>query len=135
MRLPTVNRLVLLACAFTLVGPWLSGFALAGSASADSGSADAGPAIPNDPLEGRWLFESRNCVQCHGIAGGSLEVGAGVGPDLGHTAFGGSFLDLGAALWNHVPGMSVRQSIAATICSRVAPASRQPETSIVTHSA
>ncbi|MFQ5528017.1 MAG: c-type cytochrome [Thermoanaerobaculia bacterium] len=65
--------------------------------------ADSGPKVPDDPLAGRELFESRNCIQCHGIAGAT----PGVGPDLGHTAFGGSFLDLGAALWNHVPGMSV----------------------------
>jgi len=30
-----------------------------------------------------------------------------IGPNLGEGHFSGSFLDLGAALWNHVPGMSV----------------------------
>lgn len=65
--------------------------------------SDSDIVLPDDPLEGRELFEDRTCIQCHGIAGSTLSVG----PDLGQTAFGGSFLDLGAALWNHVPGMSV----------------------------
>jgi mono/diheme cytochrome c family protein len=59
--------------------------------------------LPDNPLAGRVLFESRRCHQCHGIAGN----GPGIGPDLGQGGFNGSFLDLGAALWNHVPGMSV----------------------------
>jgi mono/diheme cytochrome c family protein len=61
------------------------------------------PPLPDNPLAGRLLFEDKNCVLCHGIAGDVH----GVGPDLGRGAFGGSFLDLGAGLWNHVPGMSV----------------------------
>jgi mono/diheme cytochrome c family protein len=88
MRLPNIDRLLFFLCALVLIG---------------AGPSDSGTALPNDPLEGRLLFENRNCVQCHGIAGNT----PGVGPDLGHAAFGGSLLDLGAALWNHVPGMSV----------------------------
>ncbi len=66
-------------------------------------SASAGDlAVPDNPLRGRQLFESKGCHQCHGLAGG----GPGIGPDLGAGHYGGSFLDLGAALWNHVPGMS-----------------------------
>ena len=61
------------------------------------------PSLPDNPLAGRLLFEQKSCVLCHGIAG-DID---GVGPDLGRGAFSGSFLDLGAGLWNHVPGMSV----------------------------
>lgn len=63
----------------------------------------ADPRPPDNPLQGRVLFESRNCLKCHGIGG----EGPSIGPDLGQGAFKGSFLDLGAALWNHVPAMSV----------------------------
>jgi cytochrome c2 len=59
---------------------------------------------PDNPLQGRLLFESKRCDQCHGIATGSKP---GIGPQLGESRFRGSFLDLGAALWNHVPGMTV----------------------------
>ncbi|MCP4203189.1 MAG: c-type cytochrome [bacterium] len=88
MRLLSADGWLVLLCALALVG---------------ASPSDSGAALPDDPLEGRLLFENRNCVQCHGIAGNT----PGVGPDLGHEAFGGSLLDLGAALWNHVPGMSV----------------------------
>lgn len=66
--------------------------------------AVGGLTLPGNPLQGRLLFESKRCYQCHGIAGS----GSGVAPSLGEGRFRGSFLDLGAALWNHVPGMSVR---------------------------
>jgi mono/diheme cytochrome c family protein len=59
--------------------------------------------LPSNPLEGRLLFEVKGCHRCHGISGS----GAGIAPELGGGSFAGSFLDLGAALWNHVPGMSV----------------------------
>ncbi len=59
-------------------------------------------ALPDNPLRGRLLFESKRCHECHGIAG----TGTGIGPDLAGSHYSGSFLDLGAALWNHVPGMS-----------------------------
>lgn len=62
------------------------------------------PPLPDNPLAGRLLFESRSCVLCHSLAGDE----AGVGPGLGRgAAFSSSFLDLGADLWNHVPGMAV----------------------------
>ncbi|MDH5373414.1 MAG: c-type cytochrome, partial [Acidimicrobiia bacterium] len=97
MRRHFTSRWFLL-CAIVLLRAVLSDSVLAASAPSDSRLK-----LPDDPLEGRQLFESRNCVQCHGITGNA----PGIGPDLGQTAFGGSFLDLGAALWNHVPGMSV----------------------------
>jgi mono/diheme cytochrome c family protein len=59
--------------------------------------------IPDNPLQGLRLFEAKGCVQCHSIGdGGSL-----IGPHLADSLFDGTLLDLGAALWNHVPGMSV----------------------------
>lgn len=62
----------------------------------------AGPVPPENPLAGRSLFESKHCVACHGMADRP-----GIAPSFGESYFGGSFLDMGAALWNHVPGMSV----------------------------
>ncbi len=59
--------------------------------------------LPENPIDGRFLFEEKGCNRCHGIAGS----GPDIGPALGGGHFSGSFLDLGAALWNHVPGMSV----------------------------
>jgi mono/diheme cytochrome c family protein len=59
--------------------------------------------LPDNPLQGRVLFANRQCHQCHGFADGR----PGIGPSLGDEHFEGTFLELGAALWNHVPGMSV----------------------------
>jgi cytochrome c2 len=59
--------------------------------------------LPDNPLEGRALFEEKRCLQCHAVVGS----GAHIGPSLAAGSFGGTFLELGAALWNHVPGMSV----------------------------
>lgn len=81
---------------------WLSLLVLALPMSGVASAGDA-VAVPDDPLQGRILFESKQCHRCHGITGS----GAGIGPDLGAGHFEGSLLELGAALWNHVPGMSV----------------------------
>ncbi len=62
-----------------------------------------GIVLPDNPLGGRLLYESKQCVRCHGIAGD----GPGIGPILGEGQFSGTFMELGAALWNHVPGMTV----------------------------
>lgn len=59
--------------------------------------------LPDDPLDGRRLFESKRCFECHNLVGEKT----GIGPSLGAGRFDGTFLDLGADLWNHVPGMSV----------------------------
>lgn len=60
--------------------------------------------LPDNPVQGRLIFEERRCNRCHGIS----NAGQGIGPDLAEGRFTGTFFDLGAALWNHVPGMSVR---------------------------
>ncbi len=61
------------------------------------------PWLPSRPLHGRLVFEQKNCNQCHAISG----AGGSTGPDLVKTFFRGSFLDLGAMLWNHIPDMLV----------------------------
>ncbi len=76
-----------------------TGLGLAGALPASA----EGPALSDNPLEGRLLFEVKGCQQCHFLEGN----GEGIGPDLGGGRFRGSFLDLGAALWDHVPGMGV----------------------------
>lgn len=73
-------------------------------AAGGAGQPAEAPALPDNPLHGRLLFEGKHCNQCHGLAGGW----SGVGPSLGEGRFRGSFLDLGAEMWNHVPGMSVQ---------------------------
>lgn len=67
-------------------------------------SAASEVVLPDNPLDGRELFAARGCGQCHAIG----DRHESIGPNLGTAAFGGSFLELGAAMWNHVPGMSVR---------------------------
>jgi len=66
-------------------------------------SAMSAPSLPDNPLDGRFVFENKRCHACHGVAGGEHAIA----PRLAESSFDGSFLDLGAALWNHVPGMSV----------------------------
>lgn len=82
-----VAGLVLIAAPFVAIGAQLP----------------EGPAIPDNPLDGRRLFESKRCLECHDLVGGE----GGLGPSLGAGRFDGTFLDLGADLWNHVPGMRV----------------------------
>ena len=59
--------------------------------------------LPDNPIQGLRLLEAKGCVQCHAIGAG----GSHIGPNLASGLFDGTFLDLGAALWNHVPGMSI----------------------------
>jgi mono/diheme cytochrome c family protein len=59
--------------------------------------------LPDDPLQGLVLLEEKNCIECHAIGSST----ATIGPSLSEGNFRGTFLDLGAALWNHVPDMSV----------------------------
>ena len=87
-------------------GRWILGvgvvIVLAGAVVTVAQQDSASP-LPDNPLQGRLLFESKQCNQCHGVAGNRT----GIGPSLGDGHFRGTFLELGAALWNHVPGMSV----------------------------
>lgn len=59
---------------------------------------------PENPLQGRMVFESKGCLKCHAVLG----EGAFIGPDLGKSPFYGSFLNLGEVMWNHSPNMTRR---------------------------
>ncbi len=69
------------------------------------------PQAPPQPFAPTWtmfaggqVFAEKGCGKCHGVRG----FGGGVGPDLGRIQTGGSFFELGAALWNHLPRMGAR---------------------------
>lgn len=53
---------------------------------------------------GGEVFAKKGCGKCHGVRGS----GPGVGPDLARVESGRGFFDIGAAMWNHLPGMGAR---------------------------
>lgn len=53
--------------------------------------------LPTNPLEGRRLFVSKGCINCHSVWG----EGGTLGPDLGRVGAGRSVLQLAGILWNH----------------------------------
>jgi mono/diheme cytochrome c family protein len=57
----------------------------------------------SDLVEGRKVFEAKNCSQCHSI----FERERKTGPKLQSSRFYGSFLDIFSILWNHAPAMAV----------------------------
>lgn len=57
--------------------------------------------LPENPLEGRFIFEQKGCINCHAIQG----AGGSIGPDLAKRKFYGSFLQLASVMWNHSPEM------------------------------
>ncbi len=71
-----------------------------------SNSVDATERVyfePGSPRRGKDLFASKQCVQCHAIAG----VGGRGGPDLGARGHDmlGSVAQLAGLMWNHRQGM------------------------------
>ncbi len=58
--------------------------------------------LPSNPLEGRIVFEAKGCIDCHAISG----FGGTIGPDLSKQRYYGSFLELAAIIWNHIPKMN-----------------------------
>lgn len=71
--------------------------------------AAAQPAAPPQPFAPQWamlagwdLFGTKGCGGCHSIRG----VGGVSGPDLATIQGPKSFLDIGAAMWNHLPKMA-----------------------------
>lgn len=67
--------------------------------------AGASRSLPlGDAQRGRELFQARKCIQCHAVAG----KGGKTAPDLAMSVVRGfSPYQLAAALWNHLPQMSV----------------------------
>ena len=64
--------------------------------------AAASPSLNGDATRGGALFQSKNCVTCHSVAG----QGAKLAPDLGkHGGSGFTPASLAAMLWNHAPRM------------------------------
>lgn len=71
--------------------------------SAATGGADAPVyALPGRAEEGRILFATKGCLECHAIRG----QGGKVGPDLAERGVQGSLLQFAATLWNKAPAMN-----------------------------
>jgi mono/diheme cytochrome c family protein len=80
-----------------LVGVLLLLYATLGSAP---------PTTPESSDASNWdVFARNGCATCHRVRG----IGEGtVGPDLGRIEGGSGFVDIAAAMWNHVPEMRAR---------------------------
>ncbi len=57
--------------------------------------------LPDNPLNGRTVFEQKGCINCHSING----YGGKTAPDFGSKNFYGSNFDLISEMWNHSPQM------------------------------
>jgi len=57
--------------------------------------------LPENPLDGRLVFEGKGCIDCHAING----FGGHTAPDFGTHNFFGSDYDLISEMWNHSPNM------------------------------
>jgi cytochrome c551/c552 len=68
-----------------------------------TGALAEGPAyvLPGRAAEGRQLFASKRCIECHSVGG----QGGRVGPDLAERGVRRSLLEFAAAMWNKAPGM------------------------------
>jgi mono/diheme cytochrome c family protein len=53
------------------------------------------------PWTGHALFRDKGCISCHSVYG----KGGDEGPDLGEHKFYGTYLELAASMWNHLPAM------------------------------
>ncbi len=60
--------------------------------------------MPEDPLEGRIVFEEKGCIDCHAVNG----VGSHIGPDLGIHLYFGTGYSLVADMWNHSSKMILK---------------------------
>jgi mono/diheme cytochrome c family protein len=58
--------------------------------------------FPQNPLQGRIVFEEKKCIDCHAVGG----FGGTAGPDLSRERFFGSTLELASIIWNHAPQMN-----------------------------
>ncbi|MGC8595191.1 MAG: c-type cytochrome [Candidatus Kryptoniota bacterium] len=66
--------------------------------------------LPQNPIEGREIFEKKGCMNCHAING----VGGNIGPDFGKHLFVGDEFDLFSKMWNHSPRMLLLMSRSST---------------------
>ncbi len=58
--------------------------------------------LPGRADEGRRLFSTKRCIECHGAPG----QGGRVGPDLAERSRGRSLTQFAAAMWNKQPAMT-----------------------------
>lgn len=58
--------------------------------------------IPQNPLDGRIVFEEKGCIECHSLGG----YGGTAGPSLSTDLYFGSVLELATIIWNHTPQMN-----------------------------
>ncbi len=63
--------------------------------------------LPQNPLNGRIVFEQKGCINCHAING----YGGNIAPDFGTHSFFGSDYDLMASMWNYSPDMFSKMEI------------------------
>ncbi len=71
-------------------------------ACCSAGLVAQGIELPTDPLDGRIVFEEKQCIACHSVGG----YGGTAGPDLSRDFYFGSGLELASILWNHTPQMN-----------------------------
>ena len=64
------------------------------------------PELGQDPIAGSAVFGAKGCIECHAVNG----LGGTYGPDLGRIGRRGSFNELAATMWNHVPLMRAGMS-------------------------
>ena len=60
--------------------------------------------LVSDLIQGRKVFEDKNCSKCHSVFGQEEKVA----PTLQTTRIRGSFLDIFSNIWNHAPAMAVQ---------------------------
>lgn len=72
------------------------------SSTATSGADAPVYALPGRAEEGRRLFATKGCLECHAIRG----QGGKVGPDLAERGVQGSLMQFAATLWNKAPAMN-----------------------------
>jgi mono/diheme cytochrome c family protein len=74
-------------------------------AAAKEGSGDSASIAPGVPERGAKLFQAKQCVQCHSVAG----KGGKIGPELGNPKqHHVSLTEFAALMWNHGPKMWAR---------------------------
>jgi cytochrome c2 len=52
---------------------------------------------PGDPVSGKKLFESKQCMSCHAVDG----IGGDIGPDFTHLELDKNVTELAGLMWNH----------------------------------